>query len=261
MIFSEGFELVDFLAKNPLRAKSARSGLPRSLDAARSPHSRARVDPASTSPPLRFGRSRHAQHEDDAARAHRLLPRTRRRSEKNATEADPQRRCRRARRRLRLGQVRRSHRVERCSSARGGHHDTRALGPRRRLPSRSPLDRARIREMPTQHARRGCVTAVLKPPATADPPRSASTETRQALDRRPGDPRREARRRRRCVTGQPPPHPAKRRDRLVPWSLREDKNRRDDRRKRARIRKNGTHEERLCFSQLRASTERRPAPR
>jgi hypothetical protein len=55
--------------------------------------------------------------------------------------------------------------------------------------------------MPTQHARRGCVTAVLKPPAKADPPRSASTETRQALDRRPGDPRREARRCCRCVTG------------------------------------------------------------
>ena len=79
-------------------------------------------------------------------------------------------------------------------------HDTRAFSPRRGLPSRSPLDRARHPgEMPTPHARRGCVTTVLKPRRLTHPP-LASTETRQALDRRPGDPRREARRRRRYVT-------------------------------------------------------------
>ena len=83
---------------------------------------------------------------------------------------------------------------------RGEEHDTRAFSPRRGLPSRSPLDRARHPgEMPTPHARRGCVTTVLKPRRLTQPP-LASTETRQALDRRPGDPRREARRRRRYVT-------------------------------------------------------------
>ena len=105
-----------FGSKNPSRAKSA---LPRpSSIGQRGSRTPARASISHRRPhPIRFERTSHAQHEDDAARARRLLPRPRRRSEKNANEADPQRRCRRARRRLSLGQVRRSHRAERCACA------------------------------------------------------------------------------------------------------------------------------------------------
>lgn len=224
-IFSEGFELVDFLAKKSSSSSEKRPLGPSSIAPRRSlaalPRARRpRIDVPT--PSLRKLASRTARRRCRSRSPSPSAPpsaerkkRDRSRSAEASSRPSPSRTS-----------TSFSPRRTMLFRARGGHHDTRAFGPRRRLPSRSPLDRARIRGMPTQHARRGCVTAVLKPPAKADPPRSASTETRQALDRRPGDPRREARRCCRCVTGQPAPHPAKRRDRLVPWSRREDKNRR-----------------------------------
>ena len=144
MVSSEGFEVGDLLAhkksssseKRPLeKLLPSSTPLPRCTPTrASTPHRR--THPTCVEP------SRHAQHEDDAPRARRLFPRPRRRNEKNAIEADPQSRCRRARRRLILGQVRRSLRFERCASVHDRYHDTRAFGPRRSVWSRSSLKRA-----------------------------------------------------------------------------------------------------------------------